>query len=452
MEPHDTPSEKDEFAMVNESGGRRAARAPSAVIVAAHAWCHEQMSGAFKIATELAEYLAARGHRVFYVCGTQERAPVNPSVVNGVELWRYPYPRARSPHPANLLAHVMGARRLTREVLRRSPVACINGHSPLQFLGASLAASRNCRRVYSVHSPFAEEMEWGFDGRRKTFKTRTVASLARWIDRRNCRRATVVQCYSEFTAGVMAALCGRKTADKTVVSPGWVDVQRFRPVEDATGLRAALGPEWQTKSPVFLSVRRLEPRMGLDRLVEAAALLKRQGLSFRLLIGGSGSLEDRLRGQIREGGLQDTVHLLGRISDQQLPDCYAAADCFVLPTRGLECFGLIILEAYACGVPVIATPVGAIPELVRPQGAQWLTAGTESQDIADRMAAFLRGELVFDRAGLRAFAQRWTAEAGLRSLAMTLIPDLRRGEDPPLGQVPVGSTKGDRRDPCEGNR
>jgi glycosyltransferase involved in cell wall biosynthesis len=392
------------------------------VLIVCPAWGYDQVGGAFKIATEFAEYLAVAGHRVFYVCGTHDPAAVNPSVERGVELWRYPYPRQRSPHPANLLAHVLRPYRLTRRILRSSPIACINGHMSLEFFGASLAAPSSCRKVYSIHSPFAAEMECNFEGRAKSLKTRAALALARWIDRRNCQKSTVIQCFSQFTASAMISLCKRHIATNAVVSPGWVDVKRFQPHENIQALRETLGPPWLSASPVFLAVRRLESRMGLDRLVEAAALLKRKKMSFRLLIGGSGSLANRLREEIDHRGLQETVYLLGRIPDERLANCYAAADCFVLPTRALECFGLIILEAYASGIPVIATPVGAIPELVSFQGNEWLTKDTTAEAIAERMEAFLHGRLVADRQQLPQLARRWRAELGLAQLAKTVLP------------------------------
>jgi glycosyltransferase involved in cell wall biosynthesis len=162
--------------------------------------------------------------------------------------------------------------------------------------------------------------------------------------------------------------------------------------------------------------------MGLDSLVEAARFLNTQSQKFRLLIGGAGSLEQELRRQVQEAGLNDTVRLLGRIPESDLPNCFAAADCFVLPTRALECFGLIILEAYASGTPVIGTPVGAIPELVVQQGSEWLTTSTTAAALADRMAAFLQGKLVSDRQSLRSFAEQWKSKIGLDRLVQVILP------------------------------
>ena len=394
------------------------------ILIACHASFHELIGGAFKIATELSEHLAAGGHRVHYVCGTSEATPENPRIVRGVTVWRYPYPAAKSPHPANAIGHVLGAYRLTRQILRREPVACVNGHSPLQFLGAALAARRRCKRlVYSVHSPFADEIRCGGEKPSGSRRQRVAAAVAKAVDRVNCRLASNIQCFSEFSQSALLGSRGRAVCKKAVVTPGWVDVERFRPVEDVRAVRTRLGPLWPTGLPVFLSVRRLEARMGLESLVRAAGILAGQGFDFRLLIGGTGSMEDTLRRQIGSEGLADKVFLLGRIAADQLPLCYAAADCFVLPTRALECFGLIVLEAYACGTGVIGTPVGAIPQLVAQQGGGWLTAGTDAPDIAQRMAAFLRHELHTDRRKLRAIAEQYRAEVGLEELSRTLLPE-----------------------------
>jgi len=184
-----------------------------------------------------------------------------------------------------------------------------------------------------------------------------------------------------------------------------------------------LGAKWQTERPVFFSVRRLEPRMGLDLLVEAAQILRKRGQEFRIIIGGSGSAEESLRGQIASLNLQDSVFLVGRISEDQLPLCFAAADCFVLPTRALECFGLIVLESFATGTPVIATPGGAIPELVSQQGDGWLAAEASAAAIADRMTSFLRRESLWKRDSLRHVAEDYSVEKGLERMHGLLLPE-----------------------------
>jgi glycosyltransferase involved in cell wall biosynthesis len=76
-----------------------------------------------------------------------------------------------------------------------------------------------------------------------------------------------------------------------------------------------------------------------------------------------------------------------------LPLAYAACDAFVLPTAELECFGLIALEALSAGRPVLATPVGAIPEIIRKYETSWLANSAKVEDIAELLEQYLSGKL-----------------------------------------------------------
>jgi glycosyltransferase involved in cell wall biosynthesis len=144
--------------------------------------------------------------------------------------------------------------------------------------------------------------------------------------------------------------------------------------------------------------------MGLATLIEAAAILSKEGLDFRLVIAGEGPQLESLRNQSSALSLQNRVTFLGRVSEEQLVDVYRAGDCFVLPTRSLEGFGLIILEAYACGTPVIAVPVGAIPEVIGASLHNWLARDNSPVALAERMRDFLMSRLLADSARLRSRA------------------------------------------------
>jgi glycosyltransferase involved in cell wall biosynthesis len=145
--------------------------------------------------------------------------------------------------------------------------------------------------------------------------------------------------------------------------------------------------------------------MGLDTLIDAAARVACRR-PFRILIGGSGPDAARLSQAIESKGLSDRVYLLGRIPEEQLPLCYAAADAFVLPTRSLECFGLIVLEAFACGTPVIGARVGAIPELLTQVGDEWMFPPSDPDALADRLDSFLDRKLT-SKCDLREVASRY---------------------------------------------
>ncbi|HQX76461.1 MAG TPA: glycosyltransferase family 4 protein, partial [Thermoflexales bacterium] len=104
-------------------------------------------------------------------------------------------------------------------------------------------------------------------------------------------------------------------------------------------------------------------RNGVDVLIRACALLKDQK-DVHVFVGGKGPDRPAMEKFIAENGLANT-HLLGFIPDEDLVDYFRAADVFVLPTRTGEGFGLVIAEANACGVPVIATRSGAPEEIVQ---------------------------------------------------------------------------------------
>ncbi len=96
-------------------------------------------------------------------------------------------------------------------------------------------------------------------------------------------------------------------------------------------------------------------------------------------------METQLKKIVQERHLGECVRFLGYVPDRDLPSYYQAADFFVLPTRELEGFGLVILESLACGTPVLGTPVGAIPEIIGPFCNDLLFNGTNSNDIREKM-------------------------------------------------------------------
>jgi glycosyltransferase involved in cell wall biosynthesis len=100
--------------------------------------------------------------------------------------------------------------------------------------------------------------------------------------------------------------------------------------------------------------------MGIDLLIRAAAEVP----GLQVVIGGDGPLRGELEALAKS--LNVPARFLGYVKDEDLPALYRAADLFVLPTRALEGFGLVAIEAMACGTPAMGTPVGAIPEVLGP--------------------------------------------------------------------------------------
>ena len=145
--------------------------------------------------------------------------------------------------------------------------------------------------------------------------------------------------------------------------------------------------------------------MGLDNLLGAMAVLKVRRPSALLLIGGAGSLRGALEAQSQALGLSEHVKFLGFVPDAELPRYYQAADVFVLPTRELEGFGLVTVEALACGTPVLGTPVGATPEILRALCPTLVFRGPTAALMAEDLEHFLgdkeRDLLIWQRRVMR---------------------------------------------------
>src|SRR5437667_2488685 len=132
--------------------------------------------------------------------------------------------------------------------------------------------------------------------------------------------------------------------------------------------------------------------MGLDLLIRAMAILKRDRPEALLLIGGVGSVRQELESFSEALGLREQVRFLGFIPDEALPLYYPAADVFILPTRELEGFGLVTVEALACGTPVLGTPVGATPEILVPLSPALVFRGLAPETMAEDLRRFLEAE------------------------------------------------------------
>jgi len=132
--------------------------------------------------------------------------------------------------------------------------------------------------------------------------------------------------------------------------------------------------------------------MGLETLLDAAKILAAEFPDVLILLGGTGPIADELQQRIVEFGLERNVRRLGRVEDADLPLAYRAADMTVVPSQSLEGFGLITLESLASGTPVYVTPVGGLPEIVKPFAPECIFANTNADEMARVLEEALRGE------------------------------------------------------------
>ena len=174
-----------------------------------------------------------------------------------------------------------------------------------------------------------------------------------------------------IAAGGYPAAEGERAAGRalpvTVVPPG-VDPGRFRPLDAEARAKARALFDLPADGRVVVSLSRLVPRKGMDVLIEAAARLAPERQDLVVAIGGSGRDRKRLDRLIERTGAP--VRMLGRVPDDDLPALYGCADVYAMLCRnrwaGLEQegFGIVFLEAAACGVPQVAGSSGGAAEAV----------------------------------------------------------------------------------------
>lgn len=168
--------------------------------------------------------------------------------------------------------------------------------------------------------------------------------------------------------------------EKISVIPGCVDLEKFHPRPDRDTPRQLLG--WPLKRKIIFCIRRLVERMGIAELLGAFAEIAGRFPDVDLHIGGRGALEEELRRCAWKLGLGQRVVFCGYVPDEDLPEYYSAADFSIVPSQCLEGFGLVALESLACGVPVLVTPVGGLPEVVSGLKHRLVLEGTDRTSIA----------------------------------------------------------------------
>lgn len=174
-----------------------------------------------------------------------------------------------------------------------------------------------------------------------------------------CRRATAIISVSEATKRDLVRLYRLPAAKITVVHEA--AAPHFMPAapERVANVRTRYG----LPARYILRVGTIEPRKNLERLLEALAVLRRLAPDARLVIvGARGWLTEGFFRRLEALGLGDAVQLAGRVPDEDLPAIYSGAELLVEPSV-YEGFGLPLLEAMACGTPVVCSAVASLPEV-----------------------------------------------------------------------------------------
>lgn len=350
--------------------------------------------GSQRIAWELACAMRDRGHQVAMISGSRPQDPP-PGVVEteGITICRYRYPRLSKLDPRRFYAHGQAARQAFAALPSRT-WDVVHGHSIASAYGLFKLPSFR-RRIYTVHSPVVLEqrINWSDGSFAGWLKRHTAMWLLSRAERFLLCKADVATALSEYTVRELVAQHGTATAERVRVIPGWSSVAP----SPASRSEARSQLNWPSDARVIFSMRRLVSRMGLDTLIDAIPLLRERSKAV-LYIAGEGPERQALESRAAERHISDRVHFMGRCSDEQAALAYRAADVFVVPSRSLECFGLIVVEALASGCPVVSSRAGALPEVLEPLNPNWLFESGDSAALASTIDGVLSTHSSLDAA------------------------------------------------------
>ena len=229
---------------------------------------------------------------------------------------------------------------------------------------------------------------------------------------------------SEYTHKKIAkALSPDAAARMRRIVPG-VDSTEFSPDNLSSGnqLRTELG--WIDR-PVIVCVSRLMARKGQDELIRALPIIQQTAPNASLIIVGDGPYRKDIERLVKKLGLENFVHLTGKVSQTELSKWYAAGDIFAMPCRtrmggwDVEGLGIVFLEGSATGLPVIVGDSGGAVDAVIDGETGYLVDGTNTAEIAGRIAYLFANPDIAKKmgeAGRNWVTQEWTWDQNFKKL------------------------------------
>lgn len=279
------------------------------------------------------------------VPGDTEHDAGHPATVHRLDLRRVPWLR-----PESLLMYLrLFLCSLSLALSRRFTAIHAGRVLPEGLVGWVVARLTGHKLAIYVHGE--ELTTWG---RGRKFKAMCFA----------LRHADLIIANSRYTRGALLEL-GVPTERIHLVNPG-VDLERFRPGLPLPAGLAGFNPA--PGRPLLLSVGRLSRRKGFDQVIRSLPGLARRGLMADYVLVGTGEDEAYLRQLAATNGVEAQVHFAGHVSAEDLPRWYCASDLFLMPNREIEGdtegFGMVFLEAAACGRAAIAGEAGCTEDAV----------------------------------------------------------------------------------------
>lgn len=305
--------------------------------------------------------------------------------------------------PANVNALVIGPANRSGVI----PAGNRDQPLPLRILQFNLAARRVARSADVVDAHFALyafwpcvygklkgvplvvhfQGPWAQESKIANLESMVVTKIKRSIEKQTYSKAAQIVVLTGAFRRILVENYGIDPWRIKVIPPG-VDLEVFGP-----GDRQNSRDHFKLLKTdlVAVVVRRMVARMGIDTLLRAWPRVLSTSPGAILLLVGDGLQRKALEKLAGDLEIAGSVKFLGRVDDARLVHCYRAADVAVVPSHALEGFGLVVLEALACGTPVVATDAGGLPEALAPLDPGLLVAAGDEEQLGKRIANLFDG-------------------------------------------------------------
>jgi glycosyltransferase involved in cell wall biosynthesis len=292
------------------------------------------------------------------------------------------------------------------EVIRKCDIVHAHGHAYMSsYIACKVAEKYKKPFILTQHNTFIDYQSW-----LNLVEQINDWTVGRVVLKGSDRVITVSRKTMEYVLKLGADM------SKTSVMHNGVDTTFFHPMNREES-RDKLGlPKNKT---VILTIRRLVYKNGLDTFIESASLLTRDYPHLLFIVIGKGPNRKLIEKRVRELDIDDNVRLTGFVPEKLLPLYYNAADYFVIPSSSGEGLPLVLLEAMACGLPVIATTVGGTPEIVKDMKNGVLVPPRNPKALAETISKFLSNKelgLAIGEEARNTVEDRFTWEENVRQL------------------------------------
>ncbi len=367
------------------------------ILILTEVFFPDTVGGAGKYTYHTAKGLSDKGHDIYVITRLVRSLP-GEEIIDGIRIHRIKWLSGYSPLKPFLFL---------REVFKTFEKLSSQVNFDLMVFNQPLSAfpvilskkSKNIPKIYNFLSSWADEFEIKSFLKHRPYLPQIIAKrlilfpviiLMRLIERVVILKADKIITLSQYMRNRLQYLY-KVPDERFKMIPAGVDIDKFKPApnqQEKDALRQGLGiPKEQL---VLITARNLVPRMGLDNLILAFDLLAREKNLMELIICGAGFLEDKLKALVKKLGLSEKIKFTGSLSEENLVKYFQAADLFILPTQFLEGFGIATIEAMACGLPVLGTPVGGTIEVLGKFSRNFILSGTDYQSIAEGISEFIK--------------------------------------------------------------